>query len=311
MQSPPNAHRHPPNPARLSISAAVVSGLGANLLWGISPLVWTALKAVPAGQVLAHRIIWSVCLVVFGAGLSDARAGLRLLGTDPRLWCLTIASALAVGTNWLINLWAVNAGHVVEASLGYYMSPMLNVLLARLVLGERLRSLQQAACAIVLAGVLVMVWHLGRVPWTGMGLAMTFASYGLLRKRSPLVGTQGFRIETLILVPIALGYLLWQSSLNLGAFELGSARQKFALVFAGIFSGTPLLLFSRAATRLRLTTLGIVQYVMPTCQLMIAVWVFGEPLSGAHAFAFGLIWLGLVLYSGEGLVHVRRTRRLT
>ncbi|MDX1610610.1 MAG: EamA family transporter RarD, partial [Halofilum sp. (in: g-proteobacteria)] len=279
--------------ARGSLAGAGYA-IGAFGLWGAFPLYFKAVSSVPAMEVLAHRIVWSV---VWVAGLlwllrqwPDVRAALR----GPRTRLRLLLSALLISTNWLVFIWAVAQGRVLEAGLGYYITPLVSVLLGRLVLGEALTRLQWAAVALAALGVGYMLAGLGKLPWVSLALAATFGSYGLARKTTAVGAAPGLFVETLLLAPLALGFLLWLG--GDGRFG-GDPGFDLLLVAAGLVTAAPLILFAQAARRLRLASVGLFQYITPTCQVLLAVFVFGEPFTGDHGVTFGCIWLALALYS--------------
>jgi chloramphenicol-sensitive protein RarD len=285
--------------ARLYMQALIL-GVTANLAWGVLPIFWKHLRHIPAPQLLAHRVIWSMLLVPLLARPYGLREAIRACSTRPATLLMSTLIASTMGVNWLIYIWAIGTGRVMEASLGYYISPLFAVLLAYIVLKEPLSRLQVIATSIVAAGVLFLVLSFGHVPWVGFILAASFATFALLRKRAAVSGIQGFMVEISMLAPIALGYLLYASFKGEGVFEHETLRVQVMLVASGVVSGLPLILFCHAAERLRLTTLGLIQYIMPTCQLILAVTIFHEPFSMAHGITFACIWVALGLYTLDG-----------
>ncbi|QSI76675.1 EamA family transporter RarD [Niveibacterium microcysteis] len=274
--------------------------LGAFSVWGLSPLYFHAVGSIPAGEIVAHRVVWSVLLLAAWIGWRQGYGTLRSVFGQPRLIALLALTASLTSLNWLVFVWSVGAGRLVESSLGYFINPLVNVLFGRLFLGERLRPLQRIAVAIATAGVALKVWQTGQLPWIALFLAGTFGTYGLLRKRAPIDAQNGLFIETLLVAPIAIGYLGWlaaQGDLHLGATSAVTAL----LPFAGVMTTIPLALFAEAARRLPLSTVGLVQYLSPTLNFLIAVWVFGEAFRGGDLAAFGLIWAALALYSADAL----------
>ena len=270
-------------------------GLAAYGLWGVLPVYFKQLAAIPAVDIVAHRVLWSLpfltILIMLGRGWSKVRAAVshgRTLGI------LTI-TALLIGGNWLLYVYAVTSGHILAASFGYYLNPLANVLLGRFVLHERLTRLQWSAVAIAAAGISVLAaGALGQL-WISLTLCVSFALYGLLRKVVPADALTGLSVETAILFPLAVGWLAWRSSA--GAPVMGTDEmQTGLLLLAGIVSTTPLLLFTAAAKRLPYSTLGMLQFLAPTLQFLLAVALYGEAFTLAHAIAFPAIWLALVLY---------------
>lgn len=278
-------------------------GIGAYFLWGVLPLYIHLLKDVPALQVLAHRVLWSLVLLVVivavlrrGPALRAAARGRTLLGL--------VASALLIAVNWIVYIWAVQHDHVLEASLGYFINPLLNVALGMAVLGERLRRLQGVAIAIAAAGVLVLAASGGGALWISLTLAVSFATYGLVRKVIAIDALGGLTVETLLLAPFCLAVLLRASAAGTGAWGT-SLRLDLLLFFAGAVTAAPLLMFAAAARRMPYSTLGLLQYLAPTLQFLLAVLVFGEPLHAANLVTFALIWSGCALYAWDSLRAAR------
>jgi chloramphenicol-sensitive protein RarD len=270
-------------------------GLGAYGLWGVLPIYFKALDGVPAVDIVAHRILWSIpflaVLLSFGTGWRQVRSAIG----DRRILALLTLSALLIAVNWLLYVYAVTSGQILAGSLGYYLNPLMNVLLGRVVLKERLSWLQWAAVAIAGVGISALaVGALGQL-WISLSLAVSFATYGLLRKIAPVDSLAGLSIETGLWFPLAAAWLLWGISAGQPSFG-STGSEAVLLALAGIVSTTPLLLFTGAARRLRYSTLGMLQFIAPTLQFLIAVLVYGEALTTAHAIAFGSIWLALALY---------------
>jgi chloramphenicol-sensitive protein RarD len=283
----------------------------AYVLWGLFPIYFHALARVDALQIVLHRSLWAFLFVwavlVAMRRLQWAPAVVR----QPRLVAQFVLSALLLSINWLLYVWAVNHGHVVEASLGYFVTPLVNVLLGIGVLKERPRRLQWIALAVAACGVLWLTATLGRPPWIALGLAGSFGSYGLLRKTAPLGALEGLAMETAVMAPVALVALAWMSAPHggLGGLFAGmDAATTGWLLFAGPLTAIPLLLFAAGARRLTLATLGTLQYLSPTIQFLLGVAWFGEPLDGTRLVGFVLIWLALGLYSADGFLWMRRQR---
>jgi chloramphenicol-sensitive protein RarD len=231
----------------------------------------------------------------------------RALSQRKTLAALLLSTAL-ISSNWFLFIWAVNTGHVLEASLGYYINPLLNVVLARLVLGERLRPLQLVAVGLAAVGVLYLTVGLGVLPWVSLVLALTFGFYGLVRKVAPVEPLTGLAVETAFAAPIAVLYLLIVPLAQEGRWLPGTPRESLLLLCSGVATALPLLWFAMAAKRLRFTTLGIIQYLAPTCQLALAVLAYGEPFTSRHAVTFILIWTAVVLYAADGVRGSRTPR---
>jgi chloramphenicol-sensitive protein RarD len=283
------------------LNPGVVYAALAFLWWGLFPLYFRIVTTVPAPQILAHRVMW--CLVFLAAILTVRRqwGWLRQVLRQPRVLAAFVASALLIGANWLAYIWAVNHGHVLEASLGYFITPMVNVLLGVTLLHERLRRAQWLALVIATAGVLWLTVQAGRPPWIALSLAITFGSYGLLRKIAVLGALEGLTLETMLLAPLAL-LVLGMATLDGSArFPAPDALTDVWLMALGPITAIPLLLFAAAARRLSMATLGIVQYLGPSIQFLLGVWVFNEPFSSGRLIGFGGIWLALLIYTLDGL----------
>jgi chloramphenicol-sensitive protein RarD len=280
----------------------------AYILWGLFPLYFHALARVDALEIVLHRSLWSF---VFVCGLLVALRRLQWVGAvvrQPRLLGRFVLSALLLSANWLLYVWAVNHGHVVEASLGYFVTPLVNVVLGVLVLGERPRRLQWLAVAVAAAGVLWLTLALGRAPWIALGLAGSFGTYGLLRKTAALGALEGLAVETAVLAPVALLALAWITVPRGGLFAGIDGATTGWLLFAGPMTAVPLLLFAAGARRITLATMGTLQYLAPTIQFLLGVAWFGEPLQPERLAGFVLIWLALVVYSLDGFLWLRRQR---
>ena len=270
-------------------------GIAAYGLWGVLPVYFKAIAAVAAVDIVAHRVLWSLpflaLLLFFGSGWSDVRRAFRQRGT----LLLLLLTAVLIATNWLLYVYAVTSGHILAGSLGYYLNPLVNVVLGRFILKERLSWLQWAAVAIAAAGILALIGEALDQLWISLTLAVTFATYGLLRKVARVEPVAGLAIETALWFPVALGWLAWRSAA--GAPSFGSTQSESALLLlAGVVSTIPLLLFTGAARRLPYSTLGMLQFLAPTLQFLLAVLIYGEPFTRAHAIAFGAIWTALGLY---------------
>lgn len=300
MSSPTSAPGH---------GRGVLFTVAAFICWGLFPLYWKPLHDVPALQILCHRIVWSA---LFVALILLARRQWAWLGTalrEPRKLAIFGLSSALLSLNWLIYIWAVNAGHVVEASLGYFINPLVNVLLGRLFLSERLSRPQSLAVALAGAGVAWLTFSAGALPWIALSLAATFGAYGLLRKKAPLASLEGLALETFLMAPLALAALLWFEWQGQGAFGRVAASQSILLIGAGVVTAVPLLMFAAGARRLKLATVGLIQYIGPTLQLAIGVLLYNEAFGSDRAIGFALIWCALILYSAVGLRQLWQERR--
>lgn len=289
------------NEVRLGLALA----LSAYMLWGVMPLYFRWVGAAGSAEILAHRVLWSVVLLVGVVLLSGRGARARALLREPARLRLLLATGLLIGGNWTLYVYSIEIGRVLEASLGYFINPLLNVALGFLVLGERLRRAQLLALLLASAGVLLETFALGRVPWIALALAGSFGCYGLVRKVRPEDPFIGLLAETLILLPIALATfaVLHATGALASATDPGLLA---ALTLAGAVTTLPLLCFSGAAPRLRLSTLGFVQYVAPSLQFLLAIFAFGEPFDALRLVNFGLIWLALAIVTVDALVQDRR-----
>ncbi len=280
--------------------------VGAYFLWGVLPLYWKALHQVPPAQILAHRMSWSLIVVALLVAHQGGWAWLKpaLKKRKTLLTFLVTGSLLAL--NWYLYIWAVNNERVVEASLGYFINPLVNVMLGGLVLKETLRRGQWLAVAMAASGVAYLTFGYGEPPWIALVLAGSFGLYGLLRKTASLGSLQGLTLETFLLFPVAVGYLTWAELQGVGAFGHLGFGLDLLMVMAGLATAIPLLLFAEAARRLTLSTLGVLQYIAPSLQFALGVFVYHEPLSQEKLIAFGLIWAALAVYSVEGWMNSRR-----
>ncbi len=278
-------------------------------LWGVMPLYWHVLKAVPSLSIVLHRIVWSALFV--GAFLlwRDGRGWLRDVLAQPQLRWMLAASGALIAFNWGLYIWAVNAGHVVETALGYFINPLLNVLIGVLFLRERLRPLQWLSVAIATAGVLWLTLQYGRLPWIALALAASFALYGLIRKLVAVDSIAGLGVESAYLLLPALGLLLWSEAHAGGGFPAGyGALASTLLVLSGIVTALPLVGFAYAVRRIPLTSVGLMQYIAPTLQFLIGVFVLHEAFDRQRLVGFVLIWIALAVFAGEGLLRTRRNR---
>ncbi len=268
--------------------------------WGLFPLYFRIVTSVPAGEVLAHRIVWS--LLLLGVVLAWRRqwSWLPRVLRSPRVLGAFVASALLIAINWLTYIWSVTNNHVVDASLGYFITPLVNVLLGTTLLHERLRPLQWTALALAGLGVAWLTLQAGNLPWIALVIGFSFGTYGLLRKIAVLGALEGLTLETLLLAPIALVALaiFWQR--GTGSFPAPDALTNLWLLGLGPLTALPLLLFAAGARRLTMTTLGLLQYIGPTIQFVIGVWIFHEAFSSARLLGFGCIWLALAVYTLDG-----------
>jgi chloramphenicol-sensitive protein RarD len=286
--------------------AGVWYTIAAFFSWGILPLYWKALKSVPSPQILAHRIIWSCVFVFLILALQKRLPELRDAFTNRRSRVFFLLSAVTIGINWYVFIWAVNANFVVETSMGYFINPLISVLLGLIFLRERLRFWQILSVVLAFGGVLHMTLQYGTLPWIALTLAFTFGFYGLLRKTSPADSLMGLFFETALLSPLALFYLVLRGAQGTGAFTTVTPLLHLLLICSGVVTATPLIWFAHGARRLPLRTVGFTQYLAPSLQLFLGVVVFGEPFTRTHVISFALIWGGLLLYSASHTPLMRR-----
>lgn len=280
---------------------------GTFLIWGVVPLYWHLLRAVPSFQIIAHRIVWSAVLVIGWLLLKNGRTWWRQVRAQPRALPLLGASSLLIAFNWGLYIWAVNAGHVVETSLGYFINPLINVVLGVVVLRERLSFAQWVAVAFALAGVAWLTLQSGSPPWIALGLAFSFGLYGLVRKLVAVDPVAGLGVESLYLFLPALAYVAWGEFGPGGGFVGGYGwKNDLLLVLGGVVTAVPLIGFAYGVRRIPLSVVGLLQYIAPSIQFLIGVLVFKEPFGIERAIGFAAIWAGLVIFASDGLWRSRR-----
>jgi chloramphenicol-sensitive protein RarD len=285
-------------------------GIGAYGLWGLFPLYWPLLEPAGSMEILAHRILWSLVFVAALVWLRGRYATVRAALLDRRTRIALVVASLAIGLNWFVFIWAVNNEHVVETSLGYFINPLVSVAMGVAVFGERLRRMQWAAIGIAAAGVLWLTFEYGRPPWISIVLALSFATYGLAKKKANVGAVQSLAVETVVLAPVALGYVLTLHASGGADFGQHGTGHVLLLVGAGVATALPLLCFGAAATRIPLSMIGMLQYLTPTLQFLIGVVLYGEPMTPARWVGFVLVWAALAVFTSEMLHHRRRQLRL-
>ncbi len=285
--------------------------VSAYTLWGIAPLYFKQLDFVPAMEILLHRIVWSFLLLGIILTVLQQWPKVQAVLRQPKLMAAMLGTALLLAGNWGLFIWAVNNGHMLDASLGYYINPLLNVLLGMMFLGERLRKLQWAAVALAATGVLIQLLTFGSLPWIALVLASSFALYGLFRKKLAVDAISGLFVESLLLMPLALWY--WFSFADSSASNLfnNSLNLNLALMAAGIVTTIPLLCFIAAARRLQLSTMGFFQYIGPSFMFVFGVFLYQEPLASGRLLTFALIWTALLVYSLDTFWQLKQGRRRT
>lgn len=288
------------------MNRGVLYALGAYLAWGCLPIFWKAMGQAAPLEILAHRVVWSlVFLLLILVALRQWR-WLRRAVTDRRILLTFGVTSLVLSINWLTYIWAVNAGHVLESSLGYFINPLVNVVLGVVVLQERMRWRQWGAVGLAALGVLYLTISLGSLPWIALTLAVTFGIYALVRKTATLNSLEGLTLETLFMVVPAVAYLFYLEFVGKSTFGHVSPTLTGLLLATGVVTAIPLLFFAAGARRIPLSLVGILQYTSPTLQFLLGLFLYREPFSAAKLVGFGLIWLALAVYSGEGVWQRRR-----
>ena len=288
-----------------SIFGVIYAGT-AFLIWGLSPAYWKALSAVPALEIIMHRIVWSfiflVGLIILQRRWHEFLAALK----DRRMLLTLFATAIFVSANWLLYIWAVNNNYLLQASLGYYINPLVNVVLGMVFLRERLRKPQMLAVLLATLGVLYLTIYYGEFPWIALTLALTFGFYGLIRKVAPVGSLVGLAVETMLISLPAVIYLFYLDSQGVGAIFRVSFKLDLLLIGCAPLTAVPLLFFTLGAKRLYLATVGLMQYIGPSGMFLLAVFVYGEPFSKAQVWTFIMIWSALVIYSTDSVIYYRR-----
>jgi chloramphenicol-sensitive protein RarD len=279
----------------------VLAAALAFVLWGVVPIYWKQMQEVSAFELIAHRILWSILFLAVVMAWRKSFAEIRPAFTHAKIFGYTLIASLLLTANWTIYVWSVNAGHVIETSLGYFLTPLFNVVLGFWLLHERLRPVQWVSVGCAAAGVLLLLLHAGSVPWIALSLATTWGLYGILKKRSELGSIAGLTFETLLLAPFAAAFLIWKLVQGQGSLGHVSAGLHAYMIGLGIVSTVPLLLFAYGAQRIRLVTLGLLQYIAPTAQFLIGLYLYREPFDAARLQACLFIWFGLLLYSADSV----------
>jgi chloramphenicol-sensitive protein RarD len=292
---------------RSQTSQGLLYGFLAYFVWGFFPIYFKALHDIPPLEVVAHRIVWSALFLLVLVKVSGAWKEVRAAFGSRMVLLTLVGSTGLITVNWLVFIYAVEQGQVLQSSLGYFMTPLVNVLLGMIFLRERLRPLQLASLLLAIAGVALMTLRVGSVPWISLVLAATFGLYGLLRKTVRVESLAGLLVETLLTGPLALAYLVWLSMHGVGAFPSAVDQGALLLPLIGVMTATPLLLFAFAARRLRLATIGFLQYLTPSIQFVLAVLLYHEPFTRTHLLTFLLIWSGLALYTTDAARSYRST----
>ena len=284
------------------IKKGILAALSAYLLWGFFPIYWKSIHTVPAFEILCHRVVWSMLFLIIILSVRKHWKWLKPALAAPKTILPFVASALILAGNWLTYIWGVNSGYIVETSLGYFINPLVNVLLGVVFLKERLRKIQWLSIAMAFAGVLYLTFQYGQFPWIALTLAFSFGFYGLFRKIARLSSLEGLSIEMSVLFIPALFFILYFESHGTGSFLAGNTLTKTLLPVSGLVTSIPLLLFAYGARNITLTTLGLLQYIAPTLQLTVGVFIYMESFPKTRIIGFTFIWVALLVYSIEGLL---------
>lgn len=293
-------HDDPPGNEPPDLTGALCAFL-AFLIWGLSPVYWKTLQGVGAFEIILHRIVWSFVFLMPLVVAGRQWQALKLAVGSPKILVILLCTAILVGGNWLIYIWAVNNGRVLQASLGYYINPLVNIVLGTVFLHERLRRRQIAAVVLAVLGVLNLTVRVGVVPWVSLALAFSFGCYGLVRKVAAVGALVGLTVETMLLTAPAGYWIVHLHRARSGSFLSEGGSTDLLLIGTGILTATPLLLFNLGAKRITLTTLGFIQYTAPTGMLLLGITVFNEPFTGIQAVTFGCIWSALAIYSWDAV----------
>jgi chloramphenicol-sensitive protein RarD len=280
-------------------------------MWGLFPLYWTLLQPAGSIEILAHRVFWSLIVMAALVVIFRRRSQFRAIVADRRTRWILVIAALVIALNWGGYIWGVNNGHVVETSLGYFINPLVTVLMGVFIIGERLRALQWVAMGIAAVAVLALTLELGRPPWVALLLAFSFGSYGLAKKKANAGAVESLALETLVIAPVALGYILFLGSQGQSTFGTEGGAHALLLVSTGLITAVPLICFGAAATRVSMTTIGLLQYLAPTIQFALGVFFFDEAMPPARLAGYCLVWVALVIFTFEAVTHRRRQLRLT
>jgi chloramphenicol-sensitive protein RarD len=276
----------------------ITYGAMAYILWGLLPIYWKVIKTVPAKEILAHRIVWSFVFIYLILLLSGSSSKIKSILKNRKCMIYIIICSVLISINWFTYIWAVNSGHIVDASLGYYINPLMSVLLGMLVLKEKLNASQYIALIIAALAVILMIAIYGSIPWISLALAISFALYGLCKKMVSAEATVGLAIETLMLAPLALIFLIYLGFNGTSSYG-GTFSVTVLLSFSGIATATPLLFFAKSSKNIKLSTLGFLQYISPTISLIIGLFIYKEHFSQVDILGFGLTWVALIIYSSS------------
>jgi chloramphenicol-sensitive protein RarD len=295
--------------ARASLNRGLLFGASTYGIWGLLPLYWRLLDNAGAIEVLAHRFVWTLGIIALLLWVRPQAGWWRALRQRPAALRFLAAAAIVIAFNWYLYIWGVNHARVVETSLGYFISPLVTVVLGVVLFCERLRRPQWLALGLAAVAVAWLTIDYGRVPWVAIGLALSFATYGVLKKKAATGAVEGLAVEATIIMPVVLGYLVWLEFMGRATFGHDGWSTTLLLIAAGPATAIPLLFFAGAVRRIPLTYLGLLQYLTPSVQFVLGVFVFGEPMPPERLAGFALIWAALAIFTGENLLHLRKLRR--
>ena len=298
----------PPDPRRETVAGVLYAGM-AFLIWGISPVYWKALQQVPALEIISHRTVWAFLFLIVITLVQKRWAGFKAVLRTPRSMAILFVTAILVCINWLVYVWAVNAGYLLQASLGYYINPLVNVMLGLVFLRERLSRHQTVAVLLAFGAVGYRTLGLGQFPWVSMTLGVGFGVYGLIRKVAPVPSLVGLTLETLWLTPFAAAYLIHLEINGNGNFLHGGPFLNILLSGTGVLTAVPLLFFNLGTRRINLSSVGLMQFISPSCMFLLAVMAYGEPFTADQLWTFALIWTALAIYSIDSVRTYRRPNR--
>ncbi len=290
-----------------SSTQGMLYALTAFFIWGVAPLYFKHIGFVPAGEIVTHRIIWSCVFLILLVWWTKSGRAVLAVFRHPRYLALLTLTAVLIAANWLLFIWAINHDHMLESSLGYFINPLLNILLGMLFLGERLRQWQWFAVALAVSGVVLQIVTLGVFPWIALALAGSFAVYGLLRKKMAVDSLTGLLVETLVLTPVAAWYLFLYADSATSQLSQNTLALNLWLIAAGIITTVPLLCFTAGAKRLRLSTIGFFQYIGPSLMFIFAITLYHEPIVWQKWLTFALIWAALVVFRWDALRHTQKS----
>lgn len=291
-----------------TMNPGILFGLSAYLMWGVFPLYFRLLREMPALELVSQRILWSAVLLVGALGATGRLGAFWRRARTGRVWIFHLATAILIGLNWLLYVWGVNSGHVVECSLGYFLNPLVNVGLGVVVLRERLRAAQWAGVALAASGIVYLAVRMGSFPWLSVALALSFGLYGLFKKRAPLGSVDGLFLETLVLILPALAWIWFCESAPSGPLHAASGLEWGLVVGTGAVTTVPLLLFSMGTRRIPLSMMGFLQYITPTMQFALGVFLYREPFTAARLHGFLLVWAGLLVVVADSAWSLRPAR---